>query len=490
MAISFIVYDLIFLVAFTLFVIVFLYTHRKNLEKEGLLYLYRTKLGLKIIDRIGRKYRRTLKVLSFVSITMGYTLMAMIVYMMIKVVYFYYAFPSIVRAIKVPPLITLVPYLPAIFKIDFLPPFYFTYWILIIAIIAITHEMAHGIYARYFNIKVKSTGFGFLGPFLAAFVEPDEKDMAKKGIFPQLVILSAGTFANILTAMFFFVILVLYFSAAFTPAGLIFNTYSYAQIPISEINNYEMLNGTFVSFNSNKSGLLQNAEARSLIAANLQQGLTEIKIKNNKSYFIDINLVEINRQSENESVILAYYDSPAVREQLQGAIISINEVPILSREDLQRELEKYIPGQRVMITTQIDEGNQQNYSIVLGKHPLNENVSFLGVGFVSQEQRGVFGKVSKMFTAFKSSSTYYRPAFDGVSIFVYNLLWWIILISISVALVNMLPLGLFDGGRFFYLTVLAITRSESFAKKSFTFMTYFFLFLLALLMVFWALAFL
>jgi membrane-associated protease RseP (regulator of RpoE activity) len=49
----------------------------------------------------------------------------------------------------------------------------------------------------------------------------------------------------------------------------------------------------------------------------------------------------------------------------------------------------------------------------------------------------------------------------------------------------MLPAGIFDGGRFFYLTILAITRSEKIAKKAFSFFTYIFLFVVALLMVLW-----
>ncbi len=50
---SFLVYDLIFLAAFLIFFSVFLYTRKKNLKKEGLLLLYKTKWGIKLIDYIG-----------------------------------------------------------------------------------------------------------------------------------------------------------------------------------------------------------------------------------------------------------------------------------------------------------------------------------------------------------------------------------------------------------------------------------------------------
>ena len=76
-----------------------------------------------------------------------------------------------------------------------------------------------------------------------------------------------------------------------------------------------------------------------------------------------------------------------------------------------------------------------------------------------------------------------------MGIFIYNLLWWLVIINISVALINMLPMGIFDGGRFFYVTVWGITKNEKFAKRAFAFTTYFFLFILVLLMVFWGASF-
>src|SRR3989344_7171493 len=181
---NFIIYDLTFLALFVAFVSFFLYTRRKNLKRDGLLFLYKTSWGIRLIEKTGEKYKKTLGVLSYFSIATGYILMAVMFYMLVKIVYIYVTLPSVVRAIKIPPITPLIPYLPQVFKLDFLPPFYFTYWIVIIAIVAISHEFAHGIFAAYDKIKIKSTGFGFfpffLPVFLAAFVELDEKKMAKK----------------------------------------------------------------------------------------------------------------------------------------------------------------------------------------------------------------------------------------------------------------------------------------------------------------------
>ena len=120
MAISFLVYDLIFLFAFAIFFFIFLYTRRKNLKKEGLLYMYRTSWGIKLIDYLGKKHPRTLKVISYASIISGYILMAGVLVLIYRVTSIYIFQPSVVRAIKVPPLIPLVPYLPQVFKLQFL----------------------------------------------------------------------------------------------------------------------------------------------------------------------------------------------------------------------------------------------------------------------------------------------------------------------------------------------------------------------------------
>ena len=219
---SFIFYDIIFLVLFIVFFSYFLHSRKKNLKREGLLILYRTTWGIKLIDRIGKKFTKTLYVLSYISITIGYILMVGIIYLIGKIVYIYATRPDIVRAIKIPPLLPLVPYIDKLVPNLGLPSFYFTYFIIVIAIIAITHEMAHGILMRRYNIKIKSTGFAFFPWFLpiipAAFVEQDEKSMNKSSRFHQMAVLSAGTFANVLTAVLFFLVIFVFFLFAFTPS--------------------------------------------------------------------------------------------------------------------------------------------------------------------------------------------------------------------------------------------------------------------------------
>lgn len=93
----------------------------------------------------------------------------------------------------------LAPVLPGV-KIAGLPVLPFWDWILSILFVATIHEFCHGVYARLSNTKIKSSGFAFLGPILAAFVEPDEKQIVKKTKHQQLAIFSAGPFSNIISA--------------------------------------------------------------------------------------------------------------------------------------------------------------------------------------------------------------------------------------------------------------------------------------------------
>ena len=464
------IYDLILLAIFVIFIGIFLYVRRKNLKKEGLLLLYRTSWGIRFINRVGQKFSKTLSVLSYLVVGLGYVLMGTVVYLFGKIVWIYVLNPEIVKAIKIPPIMPLIPYLPQVFKLDFLPPFYFTYWIVIIAIVAVVHEFAHGIFATHGKVGIKKTGFGFfpffLPVFLAAFVELDEKKMQTKKIFSQMSVLAAGTFANILTAILFFGVMWLFFVSSFSPTGITFDSYTYSVVEvsaISSINGIPMIHAT-----------------RGDIAAHInEEGLNEI-IADEQKFFLTTGLME--NQQNGEEYILLYEDAPAINANLEGIITKIEGVEITSKEDLREELLKYSPGDEVTITTIVDEETKEN-AFVFGTHPQDENVAYMGIGFTNQEASGLMGKIVAGLSL-KKPNIHYEPKF-GACMFIYYLLWWLVLVSFSIALVNMLPVGIFDGGRFFYLTILAITKKEKVAKKSFSIVTYLFLLLLFVIMVFW-----
>ncbi len=465
MAVGFIVYDLVFLFAFTLAVVLFLYVKRKNLQRQGLLYLYRTKVGIKFINWTSKSFPKTLYVLQYVVIFSGYLLMISMIYLLIRFSYFYITSPIAAKVLKVPVIIPLVPYLPEIFNLDFLPPFYFTYWIIIIAIIAIPHEFAHGIFARLSKIKIHSTGFGFLGPFLAAFVEPDEKQMEKKKKFSQLAVLASGTFANVVVTIIASLILLLFFVVAFTPSGIIFNSYADVSIPINSINE---IDGKVVKNVDDIKGFIDN-EAEFL----------ELKIENMTFFVSPRNLDTILENKLN--YVPVYYNSPAFKARLEGAISEIDGEKITSYDKLKSILDKHSPGDNVTITM-IEEESIKDYEVSLGEF---NGKAFLGIGVRPFETRGLIGKFYSIISSIKNPYVYYESNIGRFGFFIYHLLLWIVWISISVALVNMLPIGIFDGGRFFYLTVWGLTGSKEIGEQAFKISTWLLLALIAALMVKW-----
>jgi len=472
----FLYYDIIFLVISCIAVALFLYKNRKKLQVESkIMLLYRTQVGVKIIDKISKKYPGLIKVLSYASIFFGYILMISALWLIWQTLIL------IINAVsipKIPPLFPLIPYLPDIFKLDFLPPFYFTYWIITIAIVAVCHEFMHGIFARFGNIKIKSTGFGFLGPFLAAFVEMDEKQAAKKSVKTQLSILSGGSFANLVLTVLFIIIINLFFVSLYAPNGMNFNTYAISIVNISGVTslenigisnpNLERVSMAYNQININKTGDIRI-------------------ISNNKTYFTDYQLFGVQLKSkQNQGLIVAYDDTPAYRNKLTGAIQEIDyqdkKFRIFNQSDLSNILSNFQPGDKVTIKT-----TTSDYNITLDKNPSNESKAYLGIGVIMPKSKLAW--LADFILVKNDFSTYYSPKYGGefgsLTIFIYNLLFWIVIINASVMLVNMLPFGVFDGGRFFYLTILGLTKSEKIARKCFGIMNSLIIILLLALMAVW-----
>jgi len=461
------IYDIFLLVLFAIFISIFLYRGKKNLKKERVFFLYKTKWGIKLIDYIGEKYKRALNLLSYVSIGSGYLLMIGILFMLFQTVYLYLT-TSISQVIRVPPIAPLIPYFPKIFGLQSLfPPFYFIYFIVAILIVATVHEFSHGIFARKSGIKIKSTGFAFFKyfpVFLGAFVEQDEKQMEKAKKFDQMSMLSAGIFANVLTAILFYAILFLFFSFAFTASGVMFNTYAYSAVDTSEIIS---ING--VSIDSYPS-LLDLAN---------ETGFNQIKTEE-RDYVATKEV--LLKQEKNQGMVVLYYDSPAITSNLSNIISEINGVNINSIEKLKEELGKYPSEEKIEIKT-IENGQISVKEIVLAAHPEDAETAWLGIGFVDSK-RGVLNKIIGAFPSYTKPHVHYEPAND-LSVFIKDFLWWVFVINILVALFNMLPVGILDGGRFFYLTIFGITKSEKVAKRGFKIMNHLILLAFIAIMIKW-----
>jgi len=463
---SFIIYDLAFLVLFSLAVGIFLYVKRKNLKRDGIMYLYRTKIGMELIDYLGSKNKKALKFFSYIIVICGYLLMAFSIYFLVQLVYLFTK-PEIVQAVKIPPIMPLIPYLPSLFKTTWLPPFYFTYWIIAIALVAIFHEGFHGIFMKFNNIRIKSTGFGFLGPFLAFFVEQDDKQLRKAKIFPQLTIRGAGVFANTLLAIIFFLLLGWFSIVAYSASGVVIADYSYSIGPAPFLfSNMQVTNETLSVNNVN---------------------FTKISLQN-ESYFMPNYIFDLNssERNSNKTIIKLYQNQPAIKNKISGIIVNINGKEIKTRKDISLALVEKKPGEEATIIT-IENGTEKQYNIILGKDPINDSRPVIGIASYSQTTTGFKGFISRFLSKFQEPGVYYvAKGNEDFTQFIYYLLWWLFMINFSVAVANMLPLGIFDGGRFFMITILAITGSEKIVEKAFKYVTWLLLLAIILSMVFWA----
>jgi len=178
----------------------FLYANRKKIVIQKILFpflyfaMYRTKLGLKLMDSMAKKHPKLLKYLAYAGIIIGFLGMAFISFTLIQNIY------KVITATTTVAGVALV--LPLKVKGSFYVPFF--YWIISIFLLALVHEFSHGIIARLYKIKIKSSGLAFLNILIpvipAAFVEPDEKELRKKPKMQQLSIFAAGPFSNIIFA--------------------------------------------------------------------------------------------------------------------------------------------------------------------------------------------------------------------------------------------------------------------------------------------------
>lgn len=460
---SFILYDVIFLAIFAWFAISFLTRHKKNLKRQGWMFLYHTQWGVKIMDRWAQKYLRVLRPLHYVIVLLGFILLAVMSWLLVTTVYDYVTSPFLAKALKIPPLLPLFPYFPQLFKIESIfPPFYFTYFLVSIAIVAIVHEFSHGLFARLNKVRIKSTGLAFFGPFFGAFVEQDDRDMKKIKKFPQMAILAAGVFANVLMAIAFGLLLWGFFALSFAPAGVTFNTYTMAVVNASEITR---VGGVPIAL---------------LDAEGLNESLVEVTAGDTR-YFIPGASLK-TALDNGVPAITAYDDAPAINARLEGTILAIDNVQTRSLEELRETIASHRPGDVVTITT-LQDGANFEYALALGER---EGNPYLGIGVSKPNQSGFKGLVSSVIYKIKDPFTYYAPTWGGdFAWFVYYLLWWVFMINLLVALFNMLPLGMLDGGRFFYLAIWGLTGNEGWGKYAFKIASWFFVALLALMMVRW-----
>ena len=106
--------------------------------------------------------------------------------------------------------------------------------------------------------------------------------------------------------------------------------------------------------------------------------------------------------------------------------------------------QKTLKGLTVVFFTSVIRGFEHSS---LTKNPKNESKGYLGVFIMPSKidyKEGFF----------------VRPFF-----WIRSAIYWIFFANLFVGLFNLLPLGIVDGGRMFYLTVLHFTKNEKKSKN-------------------------
>jgi len=209
---------------FILLMLYFLIKNKNKIQLQKIAFpflyfaMYKTQLGIVFMDKVAKKIPRLLKWIAYAGIAIGFLGMGFIGYSLIA---------NLVKMLTTPAAISGVALvLPFKVKGSFYVPFF--YWIISIFVLAVVHEFSHGLMARVYDVKVKSSGFAFLGIIFpvvpAAFVEPDEKELEKKSTAAKLSVFAAGPFSNILfatvVALIFWLVFTPLATAIFIPNGV------------------------------------------------------------------------------------------------------------------------------------------------------------------------------------------------------------------------------------------------------------------------------
>ena len=280
--------DLISAIIFYALLVLFFLIKRKRFDVQGKIFvLYKTKLGLNLMDKLAKKIPKLLKIVSFIGIIVGFLGMIVILGFLVYGTYQLFTVPDAKPV--------LAPVFPGI-HIPGAPVLSFWHWIIALFVVAGIHEFSHGVISRVYNIDIKSSGFAFLGPILAAFVEPDEKTLKKKKKVQQLSVFAAGPFSNILLGVVLLFVVPLIFNpivnSYFGDSVWVYDMEKNSPVGLSGMEIGERILGVNDVGINNKSDF-------SFALDGLKEG-DEIKIKTDKKEY---NIVAVKDEKEDRGFL-------------------------------------------------------------------------------------------------------------------------------------------------------------------------------------------
>jgi len=204
--------EMIFLIELAVFwTALYVIAHLFHLNNHGLevkpaYFMYKSKRLNSSLDNLARRWRLGWKMLSNIGLAFSVGLMVFSVYFLANnLVRFFFPIGEVAPVFPVIVGLTI--------RLNWLPYFFAAF-----SLVALTHELAHGITARLESIPILSTGVFAVLVFFGAFVEQDEKEFVKSPLLAQLRMLSAGSSTNLVTSLLVFLLMAGLFTA---PAGVL-----------------------------------------------------------------------------------------------------------------------------------------------------------------------------------------------------------------------------------------------------------------------------
>lgn len=284
--------------------------------------------------------------------------------------------------------------------------------IIAIAIIAVVHELAHGVLCYVEKLPLKASGALFLGFIpIGAFVEPDEKKLDKLSIEKKRRILVAGSTSN-LVFFLFFLVLSLGFTAFILPLSVDGVRDSFTSEKIYSLNNHTLSTASqAMNFNTTNPLVLVNGDK-----GERQQRLLE-------PVFSTVSKDGPSGGILKEGESLRKFDGTVVH----------------SVEQLSQLLDSKQPGQTVVVET-----NASSYSVKLSdKKKLGVTIAMAPlINFENAPKKGL-------------------ELVYGFFALLASILSLTALLNLLVGLVNLLPLFITDGHKWMYYEF-----AEWFGKKN------------------------
>lgn len=488
-------------VLFICFIAFIAYRDRKSFKRDFIVLLRKTQRGKRFLISTGTGHPTFWKWVGGTGVMAGFLASIWIVYQFVSIT---------IQNIMVKPVPSVGLVVPSPFPTATIGPgFYavpFWYWIIAIGLLALVHEGFHGIMSARERVRIKSLGWGLLLVIPLAFVEPDEKQLEKKGRWPQLRVFAAGSFANFITAAVSLGLLLLMATALFSPAGVTYRGYPGTVIQASDITS---IAGVPVTGDSIISAL-----------EGTQAGFVELEAGGKEYYGNTTMMLDSAREGGGVAVFEGY---SAVKENLTGIIISVDGEEVRDAIDLRIALDRAGAGREIEVVT-TDFKEERRYSLMTKEEPepvFKPSLETYMLGSLEHVAPGVSASMESAFTGLSSmlgnkpvrgwrelqlERQYWEflgEAYPGLSAraggevarvdaelaghprggfigiaevsaytvvvaglepieaplnFIQGLLFWIFLINLGVGAFNLLPIKPLDGGRMWEILLTKLSR--------------------------------